>query len=63
MYVVVTFNNFGGGAHTVVCRASNDSAFYTYTTSNPTTAYCYYGYPGQTVWATVDGVESNHIRW
>ncbi len=62
-YLQVSFANFGGGAHTVVCRASNDPAWYTYTTSATTTASCYYGYPGQTVWATVDGVLSNKIRW
>ncbi len=62
-YLVVSFSNFGGGAHTVTCNASNTGEWYRYTTSATTTAYCYYGYPGQTVWATVDGVGSNSFRW
>ena len=62
-YLVASYSNFGGGSHQIVCHASNAPAFYAYTTaSNPTSA-CYYGYPGQTVWVTVDGVESNRIRW
>jgi len=62
-YMVVSFSGFSAGNHTVVCNASNAPAFYSYVTSLTTTAYCYYGYPGQSVWATVDGVSSNHVTW
>jgi hypothetical protein len=62
-YLVVTLSNFGAGAHTVTCNASNTGEWYRYTTSATQTAYCYYGYPGQTVWATADGVRSNNIVW
>lgn len=63
--VVVTFSNFAPGAHTVSCYASDPPAgkYYTYTTSATTSAVCVYGYPGYQVWATVDGVESNHLTW
>lgn len=61
----VTFSNFAGGNHTVVCRASggDEGGFYTYVTANPSTAVCYYGFPGRSVWATVDGVGSNVVVW
>ena len=63
-YMVVKFKNFSGGSHTIKCR-ENGVSFYTYTrsgTSN-TSAVCYYGFLGQTVWVTVDGTASNHIVW
>jgi hypothetical protein len=66
-YIVVTFKNFSSGSHSIKCRASHGSenGYYTYTrsgTSN-TSAYCYYGFPGHTVWVTVDGTSSNKIGW
>lgn len=62
--IVVSLSNFGGGSHTVVCRAQyEEGGFYTYTTSSTTSAVCYYGYPGRRVWVTVDGVQSNAIIW
>jgi hypothetical protein len=62
---VVSFANFGPGNHTVSCYATDPPAgkYYTYTTSATTSAVCIYGYPGYTVWATVDGIESNHLGW
>jgi hypothetical protein len=64
-YVVVNFAGFGGGSHTVTCYSTDPpaGAFYTYTTAATTSAVCIYGFPGYTVWATVDGVESNHLVW
>jgi hypothetical protein len=64
-WVTVSYSNFGGGSHTVVCRASNgdEGGWYTYSTSNTTSTVCYYGWPGRQVWVTVDGVESSHITW
>ena len=63
----VTFSNFSGGAHTITCRASHgaEGGFYTYTRSGSADSYatCYYGYPGRTVWVTVDGVSSNQLAW
>lgn len=47
----------------MTCNASNTGEFYVYVTSANPTVSCYYGYPGQTVWATVDGVRSNDVRW
>jgi hypothetical protein len=66
-FMVVSFNNFSSGSHSITCRASNgdEGGFYTYTRSGPsnTSAYCYYGFPGRTVWVTVDGISSNKITW
>jgi hypothetical protein len=63
-YVRVAFANFGPGSHTVICRASGEEGgFWTYTTSNPTTEVCYYGFPSRSVWVTVDGVTSNVVAW
>lgn len=66
-YIVVKFKNFPSGKHSIKCRASHGSegGYYTYTrsgTSN-TSSYCYYGFPGHTVWVTVDGVKSNKVVW
>ena len=66
-FLQVTFDHFPDGTHTIICRASNgdEGGYYTYTrpgTSN-TSSYCYYGFPGQTVWVTVDGVPSNQVVW
>ena len=63
-FVTVNFSGFAPGPHQVSCFSTLDSgAFYTYTTSNTTTSYCYYGYPGRSVWVTVDGTQSNVIVW
>jgi hypothetical protein len=64
-YIVVSFTNFSSGNHTVTCYGSYppSGAFYSYSTAATTTAQCIFGYPGYTVWATVDGVESNHLGW
>jgi hypothetical protein len=66
-FMVVKFKNFSTGAHTIKCRASGgyEGGFYTYTRSGSsnTSAVCYYGFPGATVWATVGGVGSNRISW
>lgn len=66
-FMVVKFNNFSAGGHTIRCRASggDEGGFYAYTRSGSsgTSAYCYYGFPGRTVWVTVDSVSSNRIVW
>jgi hypothetical protein len=66
-FLEVTFSDFDGGNHQIVCRASDgdEGGYYTYVRagSSSTSAVCYYGFPGRTVWVTVDGVESNHIAW
>ncbi|HEU4393749.1 MAG TPA: CHAP domain-containing protein [Solirubrobacterales bacterium] len=66
-FLTVSFKNFSSGTHTIVCRASGgyEGGFYTYqrSGSSGTTSYCYYGFPGRTVWVTVDGVSSNRITW
>lgn len=66
-FLVVKFKNFSGGTHKIKCRASHGSegGYYTYTRSGSsnTSAYCYYGFPGHTVWVTVDGVKSNKVVW
>jgi hypothetical protein len=65
-YVVVTFSGFPAGDHEVTCRATGEEGGY-YSYSRPgesdTSAVCYYGYPGRTVWVTVDDVQSNQIVW
>ena len=66
-FVNVYFANFHGGAHTITCRSSHggESGWYSYSRSGSSdgSAVCYFGYPGRTVWVTVDGVESNRIGW
>lgn len=66
-FLVVKFENFSGGGHSIKCRASHGSegGYYTYTRSGKsnTSSYCYYGFPGHTVWVTVDGVKSNKVVW
>jgi len=66
-FLNVSFGNFSGGNHTITCRSSagGEGGWYTYTRSGPAdaSAVCYFGYPGRTVWVTVDGVSSNHVVW
>ena len=66
-YLAVSFSNFSNAGHTIVCRASNgdEGGFFTYTRSGSSgsSAACYYGFGGRTVWVTVDGVSSNQIVW
>lgn len=66
-FLVVNFSNFSGGNHSITCRASNgdEGGFYTYTRSGSSgsSAVCYYGFPGRSVWVTVDGVASNTVVW
>jgi surface antigen len=66
-FLQVSFANFSGGTHSITCRASNgdEGGYYTYTRSGSadTSSYCYYGFPGATVWVTVDGVSSNQVPW
>lgn len=65
-YVNVSFKDFPDGQHTVTCHATGEEGgFYTYTRlgTSDSSAVCYYGYPGSEVWATVDGVASNHVGW
>lgn len=66
-FLQVNFENFDGGNHTIVCRASNgdEGGWYLYTRSGSSnsSAVCYYGFPGRSVWVTVDGLESNHVTW
>ena len=61
-YVVVSFANFSGGNHSISCESSVGHIYGPYSGGTPS-AVCYFGYPGQTVWATVDGVRSNDLRW
>lgn len=66
-FLSVSFKNFSSGSHSITCRASGgyEGGYYTYTRSGSsgTSAVCYYGFPGRTVWVTVDGVASNKITW
>ncbi|WP_028063120.1 CHAP domain-containing protein [Solirubrobacter soli] len=65
--MVVSFGNFSPGPHTVTCRAGNGDEggwiSYTRSGSSDSYAYCYYGYPGRSVWVTVDGIGSNTVVW
>jgi hypothetical protein len=48
----------------VSCYSGLDSgAYYTYSTNNATSNVCVFGYPGQSTWAVVNGVSSNHVTW
>ena len=66
-YLQVTFTNFPGGLHTIVCRAvpGYGGGYLTYTRSGSSDTYsnCYYGYPRHSVWVTVDDRSSNLIGW
>jgi hypothetical protein len=63
----VHFEYFSDGNHEIKCRATNggEGGYYTYYRSGTAddSSACYYGFPGQTVWVSVDGVESNRIGW
>ena len=66
-FLSVNFANFSAGTHTITCRASNgdENGYYSYTRSGASgsSAVCYYGFPGRSVWVTVDGVASNTVVW
>ena len=66
-FLNVTFANFSSGSHSIACRASSgdEGGYYTYARSGSfgSSQVCYYGFPGRTVWVTVDGVSSNRIVW
>ncbi len=66
-YIQVTHSGFSSATHTIVCRASggDEGGFYSYTRTGASGAssVCYYGFPGRSVWATVDGVASPKITW
>jgi len=55
---------------TVICNDTTPPAgeFYRYNVrtdanGNNFSSVCYYGYPGQTVWITANGVRSPNYRW
>jgi hypothetical protein len=63
-YIVVTLHDFPAGTHTINCNADwpPPPGFYrSYDTSDATSEYCVFGYPGHNVWVIVDGVQSNTI--
>jgi uncharacterized protein YraI len=63
-WMTVSPVGFSGGSHTVTCNASNTTnPFDTYSTSTFPSNVCCYGFPGQTTWATVDGLRSNNKVW
>jgi surface antigen len=66
-FLNVSFANFSDAGHSITCRASNgdEGGYYTYsrTGAADSSSYCYYGFPGATVWVTVDGVSSNQVVW
>lgn len=66
-YLEVSYSGFGSGSHSVTCRASggDEGGFYSYKRSgtSDTSAVCYYGLPGRSVWVTVDGTSSNKVTW
>lgn len=52
----------------IECWASNAARFYSYTfrtnsSGGGSSSVCYYGFPGQDVWALANGVRSNTVRW
>ncbi len=63
-FYAVSVVGFGGGNHTVTCNASNTTnPWYSYTASSFPSSVCCYGFPGQTTWATVDGLRSANLTW
>ena len=72
-WVNVSLANFPPNTnHRVDCVSSGprggSGTYYTYTvrtdgSGTNTSSMCFYGYAGQSVWAVVDGVESNHFPW
>jgi titin len=62
-FVTVSVANMSP-TYNVQCYSSKDSQpYYSYTTSSATSNVCVFGFPGSTVWAVVNGVESPHINW
>lgn len=63
-WVSVSIANFSGGNHTFACHGSNDGyqVFYSRVSGSTTISQlCYYGFAGQSLYVTVDGVRSNII--
>ena len=63
-WVTVSVANMSG-PYNVQCWSTKDASapFYTYTTNNPTSNVCVFGYTGAQVWAVVNGVTSPRINW
>lgn len=60
-YMRVQISNMSA-AYGIQCKI-NGALSFSYTTNNPDTAICYFGFPGASVTANVNGVESNTIVW
>ena len=64
-FMVVSLHGFDSGLHRVECWSTlKGTPFVSFSTTVwPMTRGCYYGYPGEQVWVTVDGVQSNKVTW
>ena len=53
------------GRHEVACWSSRDASapFWEASFSGTRVSPCYFGFPGDQVWVTVDGIASNRITW
>ena len=68
-YIHIAIRNFAANSNfTASCSSDQGADYYTYTITtdgngSADSEYCFYGYSGHQVWATVGGLESNHIAW
>lgn len=53
------------GSHEVACWSSRDTSapWWRANFSGRSVSPCYFGYPGEQVWVTVDGIPSNRVTW
>jgi hypothetical protein len=68
-FVDLALAGFDPGAEvTVTCHAAAQGTFGAHlvaigTDGTATSSTCYFGYPGEQVWADADGTESNRVTW
>jgi hypothetical protein len=68
-FVDVALSGFDAGEEvTVTCHATSVESFGTHrltigTDGTASSSTCYFGLPGEQVWADADGVESNRLTW
>lgn len=64
----VTTQNFSAGTHTVTCQSQRGTLGSPHSVDLPANGkadlnWCYYGYPGENVWVTIDGKDYEKSRW
>ena len=61
-WLVVSLQNFGPGQHTVECHNSPGGKWHDYLMSGAVSQVCIMGFPGRSVWVTVERERSNTVK-